>query len=181
MITPVLYRKLAPAFAKHARYHAPHWGVDADDFEQWMWEVLLAKGAGVVHKCGPLFSQSPAYVATWAARYAIKRVQREWRAESLDESLTYTPSAYSESFSEYLARIGSEWGIDVSQALAVIEGHEVSPEFEQYIRELGPQDKRIAALLLSGLRRSHIESAKLAPRRKTQEIHQQLYQILKAA
>lgn len=179
-----LYQRLAPTFAKHAAYHAPRWGVEAGDFEHWMWEKLLEKGAGVVHACGPLLDQTPAYIATWAARYAVKRVQREWQAECLDESMPDPAKrAYAETFSQYLERMGAEWGIDVSIALGAIGADEVSPEFEAYIRKLTPKDKRIAALLLSGLNRSHIDKQfrKIAPRRRTNRIHSELYQVLKKA
>lgn len=184
-----LYQRLAATFAKHARYYAKHQGVDAGDFEAWMWEVLLAKGVGTVHACGPLLSQTPAYIATWAARYAVKRVQREARAEELSESLTYQVApSYSNDFIAYLERIGAEWGIDVSSAVAIIGDGSVSPAFEQYIRDLGPQDKRIAVLLLSGLKCHHIYDARFAPdgqrlakRGPTKRIHQELYQVLKKA
>jgi hypothetical protein len=182
MITPALYHKLQAAFTKHANFHAPRWDVDAGDFEGWMWEVLLAKGAGVIHQCGPLFDQTPAYIATWAARYAAKRVQREWRAESLDESLpcperrAYTYS--SETFSDFLERMGAEWGIDTSEAVDAVQSGEVSPAFEAYIRSLTPQDKRIAALLLSGIKASHI---KADTTRTPYRIRRDMIQALKKA
>lgn len=184
-----LYQRLAETFAKHARYYAKRQGVDANDFEAWMWEVTLAKGAGTVHKCGSLLSQTPAYIATWAARYAIKCVQQQWHAEMIDESMTYQVApSYTDEFTNYLEQIGEAWGIDVSQAIRVIDGGSVSPAFEQYIRSLGPQDKRIAVLLLSGLKCHHIYDPKHAPngqrlakRGATKRIHQELYQVLKKA
>lgn len=184
-----LYQRLAATFAKHACYHAKRHGADAGDFEAWMWEVTLAKGAGTIHKCGPLLNQTPAYIATWAARYAVKRVQQQWHAEMIDESMTYQVApSYSDEFTDYLEHIGALWGIDVSQAIRVIDGGSVSPAFEQYIRSLGPQDKRIAVLLLSGLKCHHIYDVRYAPngqrlakRGATKRIHHELYQVLKKA
>lgn len=182
MISRALYQSLAPTFAKHARYRAARWDVDESEFENWMWEVLLSKGARVVHRCGPLLEQKPAYIATWAARYATKRVERQWHAESLDESMPYTVGpTYGNSFADYLEQIGAGWGIDVSAALDAIGGSEVSPAFEAYIRSLAPEDKRVAALLLSGLKRSHIAEQHLAPRPQARRIRQELIQVLKKA
>jgi hypothetical protein len=171
---------LLPIFAYYARYYARYYRLNADDLAGEMALVFVEKAASVVHRCGPLLAQSPAYIAKWAARYGIKRL-RQWQADELDEAIAANPPRASSTFPAYLEQIGREWGIDVSAAIEAIGDGEVSPAFESYIRELGPEDKRIAALLLSGLRKSHINAQRLAPRRKTRQIHREIVQILKAA
>lgn len=172
---------LLVTFRHHARYHATKHGLDAEDLLGEMCLIYAEKAQSVRHRCGPLLEQTPAYIALWAARYGVKRLKRQWQADYLDEEMATDAPRATGSFAEYVARIGHEWNIDVSDALAAIGTDEVCPAFEQYIRELKPEEKRIAALLLSGLRRSHINRRKLASPTKTHRIHRELIQILKAA
>lgn len=182
-----LYRRLAKAFREHARYRARPWDVEVDDFENWMWEVTFAKAATVEHACGPLLEQTEHYIALWAARYAVKRAERERHHEVLSESITYNPEPKRlTDFADYVERIGNEWGIDIGDAVDIIASGEVSPEFEEYIRALGPRDARVAALLLSGLRPYHIykkddAGESFESERATKKVCKQLIQILKKA
>jgi hypothetical protein len=177
------YEHLKPAFASAAKWNAFKTGYEADDIEQEMWAVVLERGAGVVHRCVPLLSQKPAYVAKWASIYALRSLRGQSGREviGLSEDIPAPATRVEGDFYAYVERLGEEWRIDVSEALEAIAYGEASPEFEAYIRELEPRDKRIATLLLSGLKRSHIEEQKLARRRRTKQIHRELYQILKAA
>lgn len=182
MIPDDLAQVVVRVFPRYAKAYAYYVDLDPDELADEMHLILVEEGASVVHKCGPLLSQKPAYIATWAARCATKRLKRQWQVDYLDEKdAAPEPTIKGGDFAEYLERIGAEWGIDVSVALDAIGTDEVSPAFEQYIRELGPKDRRIAALLLSGLKRSHISEQHLAPRPRTKRIHHELYQVLKKA
>lgn len=181
-MSTALYEHLKPAFTSAAKWYA-RTGYEADDIEQEMWRKVFESGAGVVHRCGPLLSQKPAYIAKWAARYAVRRLQRDNGRElvGIYESVPAPQTRAGNTFFEYVEQLGEEWQIDVTSALEVIAETGVSLDFEAYIRALEPHERRIAVLLLSGLKRSHIEKQKLAPRRKTEQIYPELIQALRVA